>query len=619
MSERAFDRLCEAYGLQLGYETGTGETVRSSPEARRAVLSAMSVSAATPEEVLRNLEAAPKRDAADDPVAVARSYMPNWLAEGRCWGVTCQLYGLRTKRNHGIGDFEDLARLAEQVAADGADFVGVNPLHALFSADPERCSPFSPSNRLFLNPLYIAIDAIPGLQEPPPVETEEAARLRDADWVDYTSVARLKLATLRACWDDLCEAPALWQEQARASFDRFVAEGGEALRLHVLFEALSAHLAADFGAGWRDWPEDYRSPRTDAVARFAQDHGHEVGYQFWLQWVADRQLARAAERARGAGMRIGLYLDVAVGTAPDGSATWSDPDLVVPGANVGAPPDAFFTGGQDWGLAPMSPRALHERDYQPLRDVLEAVSRHAGAIRIDHAMSLTRLFWIPEGFPATDGCYVHYPLASMLRTLSDVSNRYGTIIIGEDLGTVPKGFGRIMRDADLQSYRVLYFEWVRNAFRAASSYRRQAFVTVSTHDLPPFRGWWAGSDIDLFQELGLLGQGDADARREGRARDRAALIDRLRRDLPPRCARTLASADVDEIATAAHVFLARTPSRLFGVQVEDLCEAARPVNVPGTWKEYPNWRLRTASAVEEASARPAWRTVVDAVTRERAK
>lgn len=619
MTQRAFDRLCDSYGLQRAYESATGVEVRPSEAALRAVLSAMGVAADTEAAVEASLAQAPSAPEDDDVPKGARSYLPDWLAQGRVWGVTCQLYGVRSKRNHGIGDFEDLARLAERVAADGGDFVGVNPLHALFCADPERCSPFSPSNRVYLNPLYIALDAIPGIARQPDVDETHAEALRAAEWVDYAEVAALKLSVLRSCRDDLAANPALWSQEGHRAFDRFVERGGEDLRRHALFEALSLHFAPDHGAGWRGWPQEYRQPETEAVADFAAAHAHDVGFQLWLQWVADTQLADAARRAHEAGMRVGLYLDVAVGTAPDGSATWSDPDLVVPGANVGAPPDAFFTGGQDWGLAPFSPAALRRRDFAPLRAMLDAVARHAGAIRIDHAMSLTRLFWIPQGFAPTEGCFVRYPLPAMLKTLAEASTTHRTIVIGEDLGTVPKGFDAVMRDAELQSYRVLYFEWVRKAFRASASYKREAFVTVSTHDLPPFRGWLSGYDVDLFRELDLLDEEAAANRHKERVHDRKALVDRLRRDLPKRLVEPLAGPDLDpqDMAVAVHAFLARTPSRLLGVQLEDLCGAKRPVNVPGTWREYPNWRLRTPRPIEEAAESASWAEIIGAVARER--
>lgn len=620
MSGTAFDKLCEAYGVQLSYESGDGQRVEPGIEARRAILSAMQVDVSDEAAIAASLAAAPK--AAADKPAGKTCYLPGWLEQGKAWGVTCQLYGLRSARNQGIGDFEDLACLAEMVAGEGADFLGVNPVHALFTADPERCSPFSPSSRGFLNPVYIALDRVPGLAD----EMPEDSKAEIPKFVDYPAVMGAKLSALGRYWQRLESNPSLWQTGARKQFDSFVKAGGTALRNHALFEALSHHMVAQGkGAGWHGWPDDYKSPASPAVKQFAKTKASDVGFHLWLQWIADRQLAEADRRAKAAGMRIGLYLDFAVGTAPDGSATWSDPELVVSGANIGAPPDGFFEGGQDWGLAPVSPAALRRGGLAAYREMLEGAMRHAGAIRIDHAMGLQRLFWVPHGMGATEGCYVHYPLAAMVDTLAGASRDTSAIVIGEDLGTVPHGFSDVMRDAAMLSCRVLYFEWVRGHMRAKGSYRRNAFVSVSTHDLPPLAAWWSGFDIDHYLKIGLIDEAGAAGRRKDRANDRIALLDRLRRDLPAQLAATLPvkpkpgeAVMPPAIAAAAHAFLARTPSRLVGLQFEDLCGAVIPVNVPGT-VEGPNWRVRAPQTLEEVAKTTLWRSVTGAVAAARPK
>ncbi|MEX2455592.1 MAG: 4-alpha-glucanotransferase, partial [Rhodospirillaceae bacterium] len=526
MTAASLDALAAAHGLQLSYLSEGGKRRVPSDAAKRAVLSSMGVAAGTPEDVSRSFAVAPEAVAGDiaAPPGV-RCHMPDWLAEGRAWGVTCQLYGLRSARNHGIGDFEDLARLGELAAARGADFVGVNPLHALFTADPERCSPFSPSNRAALNPLCIAIDRIPGVARPAQPDADECARLRATSHVDYGAVAALKFAALRGAWDRIAASPSAWDAASRDAFDRFVESGGALLRSHAVFEALSHRMVAEgSGAGWHGWPRDMQAETGAAVERFAAANPQDIGFHLWLQWVADTQLRDAAERVRSAGMRIGLYLDFAVGTAPDGSATWGDPELVVGGANIGAPPDVYFAGGQDWGLAPLSPTALRERDFVPFGDMLDGAMRHAGAIRIDHAMSLHRLFWIPHGMAADEGCYVQYPLASMLRLLCLASNARRAIVIGEDLGTVPDGFREVMETVDMLSCRVLYFERSRRGFRTSASYPRNAFLSVSSHDLPPLASWWAGDDLALFQSIGLFDAAGTEERRRMRATDRDALV-----------------------------------------------------------------------------------------------
>lgn len=629
MTKTPLDRLSDAYGLLPSYLSETKERHFPSDVAKRAILRAMNIAADDDVAIKRSLADAPEpidhRIAAPDS---ARCFMPDWLGNGRIWGVTCQLYGLRSTRNHGIGDFEDLARLAESVAAKGADFIGVNPVHALFTADPERCSPFSPSNRRFLNPLYIALDHIPGLVGPLSADEAALARLRASPQVDYSAVAAFKLGTLQALWMRIGDDPERWQSASRASFASFVEAGGARLFDHALFEALSHHMvAAGQGAGWHGWPEAYRTAARPAVRQFAAEHGDAVRFHLWLQWIADAQLRRACDRARAAGMRIGLYLDLAVGAASDGSANWSDPEAIVSGVNIGAPPDSFFHGGQDWGLAPLSPAALRAQGAVPYRQMLAANMRHAGAIRIDHAMSLYRLFWIPHGMAATEGCYVLYPLADMLRVLGEVSTAQETVVIGEDLGTVPKGFREMMQKVDMISCRILYFEKTRRGYRAAASYPRNTFVSASTHDLPPLAAWWTGADIALFRSLGLLDAAATKHRQAARAEDRRALIARLRKDLPKRFSGLPAAVDADpegyaqrqDVAVAVHAFLARTPSRIVALQLEDLCGAEVPVNIPGTSDEYPNWRLRAPVAIEDVAKNVLSSAIIEAVAAERPK
>lgn len=627
MSTKALDRLAEAYGLLLSYQSEGGAWCTLSDDDKRAVLEVMGVAAGDAAAVAKSLGAAPEplRATIAAPRR-ARCFVPDWFARGRAWGVTCQLYGLRSVRNHGVGDFEDLARLAERAARDGADFIGVNPVHALFTADPERCSPFSPSNRRFLNPLYIALDRIPGVALPPPLDAAARTRVAATEPIDYGAVAALKLGALRALWRRIAADPALWAPESRAAFATFVEAGGAALAAHARFEALSHHMVAEGkGAGWHGWPQAYRDSGGEAVRHFAAGNDDEVQFHLWLQWVADTQLGVAAKRARAAGMRIGLYLDFAVGNAPDGSATWFDPALVVPGANIGAPPDSFFDAGQDWGLAPMSPAVLRARRLAPYRGVLESVMRYAGAIRVDHAMSLYRLYWIPHGRTPVHGCYVLNPLTDMLRTVAEVSTARETLVIGEDLGTVPGGFSETMQGMGILSCRVLYFERTGRGYRAARSYPRHAFISASTHDLPPLAAWWTGTDIALFRRLGLLDDAGADQRRTERHRDRRALVARLRKEAarrafavsPPSEDDATGAAPTTDLAAAVHAFLARTPSRLLGIQFEDLCGAEAPVNVPGTSDQYPNWRLRAPAAIEDAPESKLWSAMVGAVARER--
>ncbi|WP_274424053.1 4-alpha-glucanotransferase [Chelativorans sp. YIM 93263] len=597
----SLDRLAAAHGIVRTYRALDGTTAQASEEAVRALLQILGGEGeGNPPPPPRRCPPTPKA-----PKNTA-CFIPEFLRRGRAWGITCQLYGLRSGRNWGIGDFEDLARLGEMAARRGADFLGVNPLHALFLADPERVSPFSPSDRNFLNPLYIAVDRVDGFE--PRQDNDEAAfsALHEGELVDYGAVTRQKLAALRRIYQRTGAV-------ANEGFAAFRDEGGAALRRFALFEAISREMAdRGFGAGWRSWPAEYRDPASEAVERFAREHADETDFMVWLQWIADRQLGDAAARLRKAGMRIGLYLDLAVGTAPDGAATWSDPTLTVVGAEIGAPPDMFNPDGQSWGLAPLSPAEIAERDFEPLQRSYETILRHAGALRIDHAMSLYRLFWIPDGFPPGEGAYVLYPMEGMVRVLAKVSQRAGAIIIGEDLGVVPKGFRAAMDRASLLGYRVFYFERDEDGFIPPEKWPRSVLACVGSHDTPTLAGWWTGSDIETREQIGLIDRAVARKERENRGSEKKQAKDLLR-------ARGIIARDeFDEtVAAGIHQLVASTQARLVVAQMEDLLGLADQPNVPGTVDEHPNWRRKLPVSLEEIEEAPVPRAVLRAIAEER--
>ena len=386
-------------------------------------------------------------------VAPARCHRP--APQSRLWGLTTQLYGVRSQRNWGIGDFTDLAELAEQAAALGASAIGVNPLHALFPADANHISPYSPSSRLFLNVSYLDPEAVPDFAESseapamlgdggfrgelesdprrragrlPGVMASQAARAR-------TSVSsRFRSAILRA------------RARAPQAFRAFRAEMGEALEQHAVFDALHEQALVTTGTwSWQEWPEPLRHPDSPEVDAFARGHRDRVDFFAYLQWQADQQLERAHGRACAAGMQLGLYNDIAVGVSPAGATAWANPGVTLSGVSVGAPPDLFNLHGQNWGLAPLSPVGLREGAYALFAATLRHNMRHAGAVRIDHVMGLQRLFWIPEGAAPADGAYVRYPFADLAHIIALESERHRCLVIGEDLGTVPRGFRPAMQ------------------------------------------------------------------------------------------------------------------------------------------------------------------------------
>jgi len=618
-------RLAARAGIDHDFVAKTGETMTVSDEAIRAVLGAMGVAAGADADVATSLAVmAPVTTAGLAAPAGVSCYVPDWLVDGRCWGVACQLYSLHSGRNWGIGDFEDLGAFAEIAAAAGADFIGVNPLHALFLAAPERCSPFFPSSRRFLNPLYIAVDKVPGADQLGDA-LDIPDDIRSGELIDYPKVGGIKRRALGFLFR-------LFQNQGTDAetkdFAGFIAERGRPLYLHALFEALSEEMTErGFAETWHNWPQEYRDPANDAVRDFANDFAERVTFHSWLQWLADRQLARATERAMAAGMRIGLYVDLAVGVAPDGSDTWADRELVAPGARIGAPPDYFNAAGQDWGLAPLSPAGLVARDFKPYRDAFDDVLRHAGAIRIDHAMSLYRLYWIANDFPASDGVYVHYPLQALLKTVAEVSNRRRTIVIGEDLGVVPEGFREVIQAVNIQSYRVLFFEKDGDFFLPPDDYPRGALACITIHDLHTLAGWWCGRDIVVLDAAGVLQAHDLVQLFGERAHERRRLLGLLFDNglLPGEMEPVMRSEaeappDLPEaVAVQLHRLIARSPSRLFAVAAEDLFGAVEQVNVPGTTEQHPNWQRRLPVSIEAMADYPLFRAVTAAMREERPK
>ncbi len=542
-------------------------------------------------------------------LAPQRCFEPPDLGAGaRRFGVSVQLYTLRSPDNWGIGDFADLAQLARRAAAAGADFVGLNPLHALFAADPGHSSPYSPSSRHALNVLYIAVEAVPELaacaaarvQLADPAFQAELARLRSLPAVDYAGVARAKLGVLRLLHGQF-RRDHLERGDARGlAFEAWRAARGETLERHALFEAIDEVMRQRREAvgGWLSWPPAYHDPQSPVVATFARSAARRVEFHAWLQWLAEEQLAAAASAAREAGMSIGLYGDYAVGVNAGGSEAWAQQQVYRPGAAIGAPPDALALKGQDWGLPPQDPVALQQARYRPFVELMRDNMRHFGALRLDHVMALYRLWWVPRGLPATEGGYVRYPLDDLLGIVALESHRNECLVIGEDLGTVPPEMTLAMNARGVYHYKVLLFEKTpQGAFRPPGEWSRHALGAVSTHDLPTLASWWEGSDIDLRARLGLYPDAAVEAAvRAERAADRERLLEAM--DAAGLRPRWPVDRYEPRFAAAVHGYLAATRSALVAVQAEDLLGMLEPVNVPGTSSEYANWCRKLAAGLD---------------------
>ncbi len=500
-------------------------------------------------------------------------------ANVRQWGVAAQLFGIRSDRNWGHGDFTDLIGLIDLAADLGAAAVGLNPLHALFDDRPAEPSPYSPSSRRFLNPLYIDLEAVPEFPGTREAGLEETvARLRRTDMVDYAAVAEAKTKALRLAYEAFRSSGTA---SRRAAFERFRRDRGSALESFAWFEM----LRREFAAPWPQWPPPWQRPDPAAFAKAKQSRAEELGYFEFVQWLAHEQLDRCRVRARERGLSIGLYLDLAVGVRPDGFDAWCEQDAIMPGMTIGAPPDLLNRAGQDWGLAAFNPAALAARGFAPYLEMLRASMRCAGAIRLDHVLGLNRLFLVPAGGMPAEGLYIHGPFEALLAVTALASIEAGCIVIGEDLGTVPKGFRKALTGRGLWGYEVMLFQRSRKGeFRPASRYRKDALVTFATHDLPTFKGWWESRDLATRQALGLK-SGETRAERQSA---RAA----LRRAL-----RTSASGLI-EFAEVVK-FIAGSPSRLMMVSMEDLLGVVNQVNMPGTVDCYPNWRCRLPVSLEQ--------------------
>ena len=550
--------------------------------------------------------------------APSRCHEPEVLAGGRrLWGLAVQLYTLRSGANWGIGDFADLRDVVQRCAAEGAAFVGLNPLHALFPSNPGHFSPYSPSTRHFLNVLYIAVPDVPEFAEcaearqrvATPEFERELARLRSTENVDYPGAARAKLPVLQVLFDHFRRAH-LGHGTARArDFEDYRRDRGESLRLHALHDAIDAHLRPqdpDRYWGWPVWPAELRDPTHEAVRDFEERHREAVDFHAWLQWIADEQLAAAQRLARELGMPIGLYGDYAVGVNPSGSETWSDQCVYRMGAGVGAPPDALALKGQDWGIPPQDPHALIAAGYRPFSNLVAANMRHFGALRLDHVMALFRQWWVPVGLGATDGGYVHYPLDDLMSVLALESVRHGCLVVGEDLGTVPDEMRRAMAEFAVYSYKVLLFEKHGDGrFRRPEEYVHRAIATVTTHDLPTLRGYWAGRDLELRDRLQLF-PGEEIRRYvlDERVRDRAQLLAALDAvGLRPALAGEAESGYGEPLAHAVQLYLAKSAAALVVLQFEDLVGMADPVNVPGTSHEHANWQRKVTASLDDAFGR----------------
>jgi 4-alpha-glucanotransferase len=557
-------------------------------------------------------------------VAPGRCYVPDVLQKGaRLWGLALQLYSLRSDRNWGVGDFRDLATVTAWAGEKlGAAMIGLNPLHALRNSRPYHISPYSPGSRLFLNDLYIDVEQVAECRTAPEVQKRladpsfraqiEAAR--KSEFVDYNVVASAKRAVLELCYRAFLRdnfegtEPELKPKTARGwFFHRYVQQEGDPLVQYALYQALEdeRQFVQPRALNWADWPEHYRRPKSDAVSEFKRRHMKRVRFFQYLQWLAADQLKTLVAGTHEAGMAIGFYHDLALGSDRYGADGWRFQDVLALTADCGAPPDAFAPEGQNWGFPPADPIRLRASGYEYFIELLRANLRYGGAIRIDHVMALFRLFWIPQGLPASAGTYVHYPADDLLAILALESVRANTLVIGEDLGTVPDWVRERLGAAGVLSYRVFYFErHGPRTWKQPAAYPGQSLAVVTTHDLPTLAGYWEGEDIETRAGLGLLSSDQArSAMQAEREAEKAGILAALQSEglLPSGLSDdpALTPTMTQELAWAIHRYLARTPAWMVLANVEDVIGTRVQTNVPGTVDQHPNWCRKLTVTVEE--------------------
>jgi len=630
VAPEVLDRLAAAAGIAGDWWDVSGRRHIVGAETKRALLAAMGFRADATSDAHAHLAAISERRERQSPgvpgaevptpdgrvvAPPIRCFLPPELRAGaRRFGLAAHLYALRRKGDQGIGDFTTLGAIAAATARAGGSILGVNPLHALFPGDRERASPYHPSDRRFLDPVYIDLDGVPELaasDEARALLAQSSARiaaLAASAAVDYPAVWQLKESVLQACFAFFDRRPK--PDPLVAEFERFVHAGGRPLTQFALFETIAAEHPR---VSWHAWPLALREPNSTGASDFARHYQHRIRFILYLQWIADRQFDAAAREARASGLAFGFFRDLAVGAAPDGAEVWANPTAFARGVSVGAPPDPFSTGGQNWNLPPPNPEAILASDGSAFRELLAANMRHAGALRIDHVMGLSRLFWIPDGATAAEGAYVSYPFDLLLRVLAEESVRARCLVVGEDLGTVQEGLRERLAAADVLSYRVLWFEREGPRFVAPARYPALAAATVSTHDLPTIAGWWGGVDIAEKATLGLLDAAGVAAAQTERAEAKRALSSAIAEAGAADGRAPSPDAPHDASTTAAvHRYAGATASALVLVQADDLADETTALNLPGTDRERPNWRRKVHVGVEDLWQTPSARLTVSA-------
>jgi 4-alpha-glucanotransferase len=560
-------------------------------------------------------------------VVHAGSCMPvtDCIGERRAFGIWTNLYSVRSETNFGVGDLTDLEGLVRWASGHGAEFVGISPLHSLRNRNGD-VSPYSPTSRLFNNEIYLDVTTVPEFKQCTAAQQivrsvafrRDLERVRSTDRIQYDDVLSLKRTVLDLLFKHFVNVHHHISTQRYDEFSAYKKRSGSDLLAYATYRALEEHcLGRGLPGDWNSWPVPLRTPESSEVSEFRSSHSDAIDFHCYTQFVLDGQLRSAAMQARSA-MSIGLYGDLALGSAATGADAWAHQNLFVDGAQIGAPPDDFAADGQNWGLPPMAPTALRAARYRYWISLLRAALRHSGALRIDHVMGLFRQFWIPRGLPGSSGAYVEYPANDLLGILALESRRNSAIVVGEDLGTVPRGFQARLARWNILSSRVLYFERDRRgAFRPARQYSRRAMVTANTHDQAPLAGYSSGKDLILRHRAGAF---ESTERFEDEMAERSRAMQSLRQRLEVTTQSPHNEADAAQHTRAVYAFLAKTPAPLVGISLDDLAREEDPVNLPGVGHgEYSSWTRKMHGNMECLVGDAAVTRTLDDVALERSR
>ncbi|HAK88124.1 MAG: 4-alpha-glucanotransferase [Nitrospirae bacterium GWB2_47_37] len=534
--------------------------------------------------------------------------LPAELEHGKTWGLSINLYSIRSDRNWGVGDFADLKKLVEWAAGLKAGFIGINPLHAIPNKKPFGISPYSPISRLYKNFIYLDVENIPEVRELTAHEKEiqdKLNELRREDLIDYEKVASLKENILRSAFKSFYENHYEQNSQRGLELKNYIAQEGNDLEMFTTYMALASlvtHHSPLFS--WQEWPDEYRNPYSYASQEFKKTYKKVIIFHAYIQWLIDGQFREISEHAKDLGMSVGIYHDLAIGSIGGGSDAWPAQEIIADGTDLGAPPDDFNAGGQNWGFPPLIPEKLKESGYDYFIQTIRKNMKHCGALRIDHALGMFRQFWIPKDMPASQGAYVRLPSEDLLRIIALESVRNKTMVIAEDLGTIGENVRETLLRFGMLSYRLLYFE--RNypdpSFTTPGRYPDTALCAVTTHDLPTIYGWWSGRDIEEKKRLGMYPDEGVWLRNIcDRERDKEFLINALRAEgILPHGSELFTSKPMSpELCLAIYEFLARTPCKLVCVSLDDVIGTPDQQNMPGITDSYPSWMQKTPIPLEQ--------------------